>query len=379
MDEFSFFSEFGFILLSITTVLIKKHSRFHIYTMNLIPFKLSLTADQECPPYKKDHKILHYNFKEHFPAIGLNTAWSTVEPLVRQAIEKYIIPYICKETIELVLDDYHSETELDEIQKEFLQIYQDTVAYYTMHHGFPTLNTMISDMGIQEQDNQKSMPVSLWRYKNTRGYISNFADCMLDRLIAFILKLDDDESIKISFINNCNVKFNCFFPDLESFETYVDIKGSFRTFQAIMPHLNKSMRGCLKGILCSYLESLCENATKSTINDEEKSLIENIRPLLAYTTMVEAIPHLRVAIEGNGIMMISSNDGIDIKQSAHKEMIHTLIFKYQEDANNALRSLKSFLYKNADDYPEWKDTECYVEPSGFNCGPLSNSNGAVIL
>lgn len=336
-------------------------------------FNVTETDPEKCNQFDNGLIVGNTDFKDHYPTVNKQMSWATLEPLIRQAQKQYVEPYACCEIICCFV-------ELDELTDEESRLFtclKDTIAYYAMYHAFPLLNSTVSDMGVQESFSKEatSQPATLWRYKNSRGEIINYADFSLDSFLTGLNNLPEDSTIREKWLaSSCYKKYeNCLFPELCDFQECVDIKNSRRTFLAIQPHLTKAIKECIIPCICKDLyNELCKSIKDNSLSDIHKELVALIRPLVANHAMAIGLSSLRVNIDHNGISLCSSNDGINQKKEAHDKAIHELRCDFERSAQQCKADLIDFLNENVDHLPLYKESSCYNAP-GENCTCFTSS------
>lgn len=327
------------------------------------------------------------NFKEHYPGVNRNMAWKTLEPFIRQATERYVFPYICEEALCELADKYQKAAVLkfkEDIitfvngatlsfeegtavtikEAKLMLMFQDIIAYYTIHLAMPVLNTIVADMGVQQNSSSDatSNPTQLWRYKNTRWEVCLVADAGMDRALSYIHKnLQGEDKLSDTWAN-CSIyekSQTCFFKTVEQFQCFEDIKNSWRTFKALVPAINKAALRYIKPILCeNFYQELCTQIAEDTLTDNNKAIVKLVRGALASYTLKDGIARISIVVESDGIKMVSSTDGMNIKATANDTAIQRLIEQATEDAEIYKQDLMNTLYANPDNYPTWRDSEC---------------------
>lgn len=325
------------------------------------------------------------NFEAHYPDVNRNKSWSQLEPYIRQAEQKFIIPFLCKDFYaELVANDLGSPTAIDE---EIIELTRDALAYYTIHHAMPHINMIISDQGLMENSSSDgtAAPVTMWRYKNTRWETINHADDTLDRLLQRLEELvaegeTDVDTWKDSDCFTSNV--SCLFRSTQQLRECIHMKRSRRTFVALVPFLKKAEEQFVRTVLCDdQYDRICAGIIAGDLTAEEENLLAKCRPVSANYGLLKAIPHLRIQIEDDGLKMVSSTDGMNMKQNASETAIAQLRAQLEADAKTAQADLREFLYANADDYPDWTASDCYIDPDDIDNQQVlpENHTGAIIL
>lgn len=324
----------------------------------------------------RESKIGDSDFKKHYPSINTNMNWLSLEPYIRQATREYLLPYIGPEFYADILD---VDEESDEIMIDIAEMTRDAVAYYTVWMAMPHINVVLSDMGAQENGSSDgtSQPAQAWRYKNARWETMLQADKMIDRLLLYLEK-NKDESV----ISNWKDSDECEEVGHPLFRTTAELKkytkvDSWRFFKALMPFFDQALDLDIVGHICrEQYENLVGKISSG--NTYELAAIELIRKALANFTLHRAIPHLRVAMESNAILFVSSTDGMNIKQAALDSAIDALRAQLERDGKEYLRQLKGYLYQNVDEFPIFKENG-YVEDPGVGVIVSPDEIGGIMI
>src|SRR5690606_29615724 len=80
------------------------------------------------------------NFIEHYTGANRSMAWGEISPGIRQATEKFVLPYIGTELYDNLAAKYQADTALTDEQAKLLELLQDCIAYYTAYHVLPERN-----------------------------------------------------------------------------------------------------------------------------------------------------------------------------------------------------------------------------------------------
>ena len=324
----------------------------------------------EALPVGTKEEVRHYNFKEHYPTLNASMAWNTVKPFIRQVTQEYIIPYLTKDLYDAIATLYTSGSP-NAWQLELIEKLQDAIAYYTVYEALPHVNITVSDMGaVQASASDGSAnPTNQWSYIQTRWNAIKKADTFMDMSLAQIEeKIEDGESFFDTFkaTNTYKGQGSHFFRYTSELNEYLNILGSRRTFLAIAKFLKAVELRELKPILCeTTFDALVAGIDGNNLSEANEALLEKVKPVVANYGLVEAIPHLAILVEADGIKFLSQSDMLNDKRNLanvqHFKMIEKLQYKAEDNARTARADLIDFLNNNADDYPDWKTSDCFVD------------------
>lgn len=324
----------------------------------------------EALPVGTKEEIRHYNFKEHYPTLNASMAWNTVKPFIRQVTQEYIIPYLTKDLYDAISTLYTSGSPED-WQNELIEKLQDAIAYYTVYEALPHVNITVSDMGaVQASASDGSAhPTNQWSYIQTRWSAIKKADTFMDMALAQIEEKIEEGEV---FFNDFKVsdtykgQGSNFFRYTSELNEYLNIHNSRRTFLAMAKFLKAVELRHLKPILCeTTFDSLVTGIDGNNLSEANEALLEKVKPVVANYGLVEAIPHLAILVESDGIKFISQSDMLNDKRNLssaqHYKMIEKLQYKAEDNARTARADLIDFLNANADNYTDWKSSDCFVD------------------
>lgn len=312
----------------------------------------------------------HYDFRQHYSGVNFNMRWDTLSPFIRQATTKYVIPFLTADLYGALADLHEAGTGTDE-QKDLINHLQDSIAYYAIFDGFPHLNLSVADMGIQQLNATEgtAAPANQWSFKNARWDALRSADTFLDLALAHM-----EAQIKAgnTFYNAWKAskaykaKGSTFFEGTEDLDNYINIQSSRRAYMALGKYLLKSEEKYLCPVLGTDLyNEIKTQLAENTLSATNLKLIALIKRLVSEWGLFEAIPHISILVEGDGIRVLSSNDGMDDRKSITNpfqlQAIAGLRASCEENARTARADLLSFLQKNHSDYPLFVESGAYVK------------------
>lgn len=305
-------------------------------------------------------KIKDTNFKNHYPFINANTNWSPIKTAVNQSIYLYVKAYIGDALYNDLQTKFDAGT-LNDNETELVSMLNDAIAHYAIWQASPHLNLTISDMGMMQQSDSKgtASAVDAWRYKHHHWMVMKRADEMLDKAIQFILK-----NLTTFFLYNTSSELfkKTLINNLTSYETYVSLNGSFRTFLKLIPFIRKAEKRYLLSVLGSnQLNDLHTKIEAGTLTDNDILLLEKCQSVVTEASLMLALPQLSIILDQGNAFMVSSMDGMNTKQVRHDAAITDMRGQLEEDLDLAINQLKSFLFVNVDNYPLYKASPFYTK------------------
>ncbi len=154
----------------------------------------------------------------------------------------------------------------------------------------------------------------------------------MDKALAFTEdKIEEGESFfdvfKISeaYLN----QGSNFFRYTSELNECLNIHNSRRTFLAISKYLRAVENRTVKPILCdTTFNNLVTGIDENNLTEVNEALLEKVKPVVTNYGSVEAIPHLALLLEADGIKFLSQSDMLNDKRNTtnaqHFKMIEKL-------------------------------------------------------
>lgn len=307
------------------------------------------------------------NFQNHYAGVNTSMAWQELKPSIRQATQKYLIPYIGEPLYNDLATKYNAGSVLTTAQAQALEYLQDAAANYAIYHILPQKTATVASMGVVQQSPEGgSQPVNQWGWQAKRRDALDNADAALDMLLKYLEKQVKASVAYFDLWKNDGAytkKKSDFFRSTEALDDYINMKGSFRTYISLVPFLGQVERRYIKQLLCDDLYAAM--LVPSPTVDNQK-LFPFILAAVAYLGAAEALPHHRVVVDGDGFRVVSFTDGSDdrrnLTNSTHEQAVGALLTKYKETGEMALADLKEYLEANLDIYPLYRGSGCREQP-----------------
>ncbi len=308
------------------------------------------------------------NLQEHYSGVNTSMAWADILPAIRQATEKFVLPFLGTELYDDLSAKFIAGTVLTAQQAKTLELLQDAVAYYAIYHVLPEKNAVVASMGIvQNTPEGGSQPVNQWGWKAKRWSALENGDTFLDKLLAY---MEQQVAASVAYFDlwkgssAYKIKTSDFFRHTEDLDDYLNIQGSRRSFISLVRFMKQVEAETIAPILCT---DLYDALLVSPVSAENLRLLPYIKRAVAYLGAVEAIPHHRIVIDGDGFRVVSQSDGFDDRRNmtnnVHEGAIQALMLRCDQQGRRAIAQLKKVLEDNIDDYPDYATSTCREIPS----------------
>lgn len=297
--------------------------------------------------------------KKHI-SVNHNFELEDVEPSIRQAARKYIIPAIGAPFFYSLVSAHNpGTTETPEPIKEAIERAQEALANYTYFLFAPIASVQIGNNGIQETSSQGSTPARQWVTYDLKASLLEAGDNALDDLIQYL-----EENIEAfpawSESTACSIARELFINNADELGQYVNIQNSRRTFLALKPYVARAERFFVRGLLGdSYFFALKAQITAKNISEENKKVLSFIRPALAPLALLSALPEIALKATADGVKIQSFGNGVIKQDPAAPERISALSRSLEEAGNAELKALESYLLKNGEKIPVYSESDNY--------------------
>lgn len=309
------------------------------------------------------------NFLAHYTGANRSMAWAEVAPGVRQATEKFVLPYIGTAFYDDLVGKFHANDILTAEQAKALELMQDCIAYYTAYHILPERNAFISTVGVTQNTPTESSasPTSQWAWKAKRWNALENADTFLDKLLAY---LEQQVAAEVAYFDlwkdsaAYNVRKSDFFRSTAELDEFLNIQGSRRSYVSLVKYMREVEEDVILPLLCTeQYNALLE----SDLDADALALKAKVSKAVAYLGLNAAIPHHRIVIDGDGFRVVSQTDQYDDRRNQasniHEAAIIALATTAEQRGRRYLFDLENFLRQNADTYILWRDSVCNNSPT----------------
>jgi len=311
------------------------------------------------------------NFMDHYSGVNRSMAWAELLPGIRQATEKFVLPYIGTELYDDLAEKYQAATTLTTQQAKTVELLQDCIAYYTAYHVLPERNAFLSSMGITQNTPTEgsAQPVNQWGWKAKRWNALENGDAFLDKTLSY---LEQQVKAAVAYFDlwknstAYNVKTSSFFRTTEKLDEYLNIQGSRRSFISLVKYMKEVEEDIIRPLLCDdQFEAL--KALDVETNEAAYALLHRVRRAVAFLGLAAGMPHHRIVIDGDGFRVVSQTDQYDDRRNqtnnVHESAIIALAQRAEQNGRRYLIELENFLRDNAATYTLWADSPCNTTPT----------------
>lgn len=309
------------------------------------------------------------NFLQHYSGANRSMAWDELTAGIRQATEKFVLPYIGTALYDDLATKYQAGTVLTTAQAKVLELLQDCIAYYTAYHVLPERNAFLSSMGVTQNTPTEgsAAPVNQWGWKAKRWNALENGDTFLDKALNYLeAQVIDGVAYFDLWANSTayNTRTSAFFRRTDDLDNYLNMQGSRRSFISLVKYLKEVEEDVIRPLLCDDQFAALQELD---LDADGKALLTRVRKAVAFLGLQAAIPHHRIVIDGDGFRVVSQTDQFDDRRNqtnnVHEGAINSLAQRAEQNGRRYLIELENFLRENADTYPLWKDSPCNSTPT----------------
>lgn len=230
-------------------------------------------------------------FKEYFPQTTVDD-FDKFRPHVQTAEDKYIIPYLGRDTYNR-LNDYldAGEAPADESLSGLLYHAQRSTVYFAYRVSVPIRNVVDTPNGFGIVQNSNLAPASAQRTNELKGGVDEYGWNAIDVMLQY---LEDHRTDFPEWYDSpvSTLAFRNLINNATEFGQYVKLEGFSRVaFQALRPVMdNVEMLIIANKIGADTLTALMEAMKTDTLTDDDKKVLAPLKRAMANLTLSENVP-----------------------------------------------------------------------------------------
>jgi hypothetical protein len=234
------------------------------------------------------------------------------------------------------------------------------LALYALWLGADEFGVSISSQGIQVIETPTHKTAPQYRVQNLKENWIRRANTSLDLVLKF---LDEHKEDYPGYV--CQ-DADLFIRTTLEFNSEVDIRESRRVFVSLKPVIRSVEKKYIRPALSAELFDELKEALQSDegLAEEQKVLIDMIRPALAHLTMARALLEISIDVLDWGIFDTAGNTfaNVSSKQASNKDRISIMAEANQRDGEAELKALQQFLDESASEdlYPAYFHSTRYA-------------------
>lgn len=309
-----------------------------------------------------------------FADVHLQTEWSTLLPYVEQAENDYIIPLLSQQQCEvfsLAVNNLNNTTRsFDQIFSSVLelqcfQLIARSLANYALYEAFPFLNTSVGDIGVVQQQSKEGTATAApqWRYESRRAAHLSIGDSYADKMLAF---LELHKSIFTGWAASTSFTINkdLFIADSKTLSDYLGTGESRRAYLALRPYIRLAEKYVVAAIGKETYDEIKTQmqANPAAVSEHNKLLLPYIREAVAWSAYYEGLPFIAIKITGDGVQVMSRNDGANSRNAASKEEKSEARAQAGRFMDRSIADLRKYMDNNAATYLLYKNGDGCVQP-----------------
>lgn len=280
--------------------------------------------------------------------------------------ETEIINILGETTYLELLNQYDSGVLVDEYI-DLHPIAAKAIANLSIYYFLQLRTITISDGGPQQLINREKA-IYQWQQNKAEKAFLKAAYNQIDKLLDFM------EANSSSFPNwktdsqFANLK-QFFINETLTYQRYVSINNSRRTFVALWPSILDVEEGRVRSVLSDDLYVEIKNEIKvGNISPDNQTLLRFIKPAVAFLSISQGIFDTSMEVTANGsfVYSIDSNaSNISSEKEADIKRLELISKRNQEKGDSWLEKLREFLNENASStkYTSYFESNNYEDPN----------------
>ncbi|MEO6850731.1 MAG: DUF6712 family protein, partial [Mucilaginibacter sp.] len=305
--------------------------------------------------FKTNNKLFEY------AELTAATNFNSVKPTLRVVETQHIIPFLGTELYNSLNAAYTSATDeatLTAQQTALLDQCRCVIGPMLCYYYAPKAEVKLSDSGAQRMETTNAKTAYQNQVTNYREQNLREGEMATENLLQFLEDNKGDypqwtASTAFTDYRSLFIKsggeFNKIFPSGSPYRNYWAMRSQMTDVE------ESTVRSLLGDTIYNALKAKGQGAEDFTA--KEADLLSRLKRLIAYQTLVYAIPLLNVRIDANGITVMSLNhalnDNLRSRVAAGKDDLNVIIEKCQAAANSWKKNVTDFLNANATEFTGW--------------------------
>lgn len=288
-----------------------------------------------------------------------NSDLAVLMPHLLDAEKKFLLPVLGKDFYDEILEELEAEN--PEEQWIALQpLLRKPIAWNGFYLFFKKPVGNLSHSGFFKNRFEHTEAPAKWEMDQIKEDLICNADEALDELIDFLREnIADYPTWADSDYFSKNAGRILSTP--QQFNQFVNIGCSGRVFQRLLYYRDIAERNIRKTVcLPLYSRIKVELAGDTELTSEIKTLLDYLRPVIAFETMKMAITRVPFFQYNGGLYSWSYTDGTLTKTALTHAQTSHMALQYAEQYEEARTELIAFLKNNLSDYPEYATSDCHA-------------------
>lgn len=287
--------------------------------------------------------------------VEADTYFDAVDPYLESAENDYIKPYLGDELFEKLANTEVTPSLLTPIAKP-LKI---AISCFAFYHIINEGSLKINEHGAAQAMGDMQTAPSKWRDDNQKAELIRKGDKALDDLLDILTDhVDDYPEWKTS--RHYTLRTSLIIGKASVFNDFVPIASSTRVFLRLLPDLKRADR-LLKSYVCTDLYNRIKESLGKKEDDPDpmEGLMPYLQAIVAYETIIRAIPRFNFFITPEGLLFHTINDGTSQKMSLSSMDKKEMKARYKENLEESISELGAYLREHVENFPEYANSTCF--------------------
>jgi len=286
-----------------------------------------------------------------------------ITPFINQVEYEIIIPLISKAQYDALQTAYDANS-LNADQTKLINKVRAVITPFALLRWIPWGQVQINSSGIQIVSNETNKTAFSWQVQDLKQNSEMSGYTAMESLYRFLY---DNKATYTVWWDSTERKYlmRSFINTAAEFSIYFNISSNRKTFERLRDIITHIEKNYIKPILCDELfTQIKEEIVADSISDNNKKLMEFIRPAVCYLAISKGTQRLNFAFDDqNGISIQSSGTGNAKSENPlsvfNREKLDVLKNDTEKDGMVELEKLRQYLYDNVDTYTLFKNSDCY--------------------
>lgn len=311
--------------------------------------------------------------REYLP-LSITFTFEDILPFIKQVENDILIPVLSQALYDILQSKITNNVAFTSEETDLLSRCRAVIAPLAVVCWLPFGQVQVNSAGVQIASNTEMKTAFGWQVEKLEISATELGYSCLETLQNYLLA----SSFTTLWIttNEFKALYKFFINDVTLFRGYAAILKSRYSFEAIKGIMQRVEDNQILGTIGQeQFDSIKADILATSVSQENAALLRFIWPAVANLTMNEALVELGSRIDSYGVTFYTGtvNNKQVNKQDANT--IGIMQNNAQSAGNNYLKQLSDYLYKNADTYPLFKNSDVYVPPSDSSFTQFNTPKG----
>lgn len=305
---------------------------------------------------------------QEFVSVHRHFQFATLKPHLTDATEQ-LIQFLSQQEYDKLLAAYQNSSFSSTAQSDLLRLCQGYICQQAFFLGLPHFRNHISEMGIQ-QSYQDSAGISRPATDSSVKALSlSFQKAAWKSSEKILAHLEKHAATFTDWVSSeaFTLNYDCLLTSTAQFKEHIHAVALRRTYLALKPYIRLVERRKIQSLLCSelyedlksYVRLKAQKQDVSAFPVAYEKLLEVLRPVIAYQSLLKALHFLELSLEGEQLYIAEYNTTTENRRATDYRRMEHLKQQLEIDAQLEEERLKSYLIENYQEFPLYENSSCY--------------------